>query len=163
MHTAENYQSGNIRHFVDNWFKVTRDPWVLGMVQGVRIPLVTEPIQEREPFPFRMTPEETDIMSGEIEKLIGKGVVEQVDPVEGQFVSNVFLRPKPDGQHRLILDLTQFNKNVQYEHFKMATLQTALNMVRPGCFMASIDLKDAYYSVPVAREHRKYLRFKWGN
>ena len=29
--------------------------------------------------------------------------------------------------------------------------------------MASIDLTDAYYTVPVAVEHRKYLRFFWRN
>ena len=33
--------------------------------------------------------------------------------------------------------------------------------VRPGCFMASVDLKDAYYSVPIATEDRKYLKFEW--
>ena len=27
--------------------------------------------------------------------------------------------------------------------------------------MASIDLKDAYYSVPIAQESRKYLKFLW--
>jgi hypothetical protein len=27
--------------------------------------------------------------------------------------------------------------------------------------MASVDLKDAYYSVPIASEHKKYLRFQW--
>lgn len=28
-------------------------------------------------------------------------------------------------------------------------------------FMASIDLKDAYYLVSIAKERRKYLRFYW--
>ena len=27
--------------------------------------------------------------------------------------------------------------------------------------MASIDLRHAYYSVPIQKEYRKYLRFKW--
>lgn len=27
--------------------------------------------------------------------------------------------------------------------------------------MASVDLKDAYYSVNIAEIHRKYLRFEW--
>ena len=27
--------------------------------------------------------------------------------------------------------------------------------------MASIDMKDAYYSIPVKSEDRMYLRFKW--
>ena len=28
-----------------------------------------------------------------------------------------------------------------------------------NCFLASVDLKDAYYPIPVAMEHRKYLCF----
>ena len=27
--------------------------------------------------------------------------------------------------------------------------------------MASIDLKDAYYCVPIAPSHQKYLKFEW--
>lgn len=33
--------------------------------------------------------------------------------------------------------------------------------MRPNCFMASVDLEDAYYSVPIAEEHRKFLGFIW--
>ena len=29
--------------------------------------------------------------------------------------------------------------------------------------MASIDLKDAYYSVPIAQANQKYLKFQWEN
>ena len=29
--------------------------------------------------------------------------------------------------------------------------------------MTSIDLKDAYYSIPIAEEHQKYLKFIWRN
>lgn len=28
--------------------------------------------------------------------------------------------------------------------------------------MASLDLADAYYSIPVAEEDRKFLRLRWG-
>ena len=45
----------------------------------------------------------------------------------------------------------------------MDTTQTALKLIRLGCYMASIDLKDAYYSVPVADEDRKLLKFQWGD
>ena len=31
----------------------------------------------------------------------------------------------------------------------------------PGCFMTSIDLKDAYHCVPIYKEHQKYLKFQW--
>ena len=28
--------------------------------------------------------------------------------------------------------------------------------------MASLDLKHGYYTIPIAAEHRKYLKFVWG-
>ena len=27
--------------------------------------------------------------------------------------------------------------------------------------MSSIDLKDAYYSVPIGKDHQKFLKFEW--
>ena len=41
----------------------------------------------------------------------------------------------------------------------MDTLQKALYLVTKDCFMAYIDMKDAYYSVPVCEEHRKLWQF----
>ena len=43
----------------------------------------------------------------------------------------------------------------------MDTLTTAIKMMRKGCYMASVDLKDAYYTVPIAAEHQKFLKFLW--
>lgn len=40
----------------------------------------------------------------------------------------------------------------------MNTLQTTLRLITQDCFMASIDLKNAYYSVPIHSEHRKLFR-----
>ena len=88
-------------------------------------------------------------------------MVEEVEELGNQVISNIFLRPKKDGGHRLILDLTWVNLHVEYEHFKMHSLQTAKNMMRRDCWMGSIDLKDAYYSVPITEEHRRFLRFRW--
>ena len=34
-------------------------------------------------------------------------------------------------------------------------------MIERNCYMASLDLKDAYYSVPISLEDRKFLRFYW--
>ena len=44
----------------------------------------------------------------------------------------------------------------------MDTLSTVINLIRPGAFMAFLDLKHAYYSIPIAVGHRKYLKFVWG-
>ena len=57
----------------------------------------------------------------------------------------------------MILDLSQLNENVEYYHFKMDTFQSAILLVTK----ASIDLRYAYYSIPIAVEHRKFLKFFW--
>ena len=61
----------------------------------------------------------------------------------------------------MILNLKDLNNFVVYKHFKMESLNSVLDLMTPGCFMASIDIKDAYYSVPIAKEHKKCFRFIW--
>ena len=41
----------------------------------------------------------------------------------------------------------------------MESLQNILELIRPGVYMASIDLKDAFCSVPVHKNHQAYLTF----
>ena len=61
----------------------------------------------------------------------------------------------------MILNLKEFNRFIVYHHFKMDNIETCVHLMKPGCFMASIDLSDAYFSVPVDRSHQKYLKFLW--
>ena len=80
---------------------------------------------------------------------------------DGEYISRVFLREKKDGSFRMILNLKKFNDHVVYRKFKMDTFQAITHLVKENCYMATIDIKDAYYSVAVAPEHQKYLRFMW--
>ena len=34
-------------------------------------------------------------------------------------------------------------------------------MMKKDCWFASVDLKDAFYSVPIHPKHKKYLKFLW--
>ena len=97
----------------------------------------------------------------EINRLMSRGVIKPISDSENGFVSSIFLREKKENKHRLVLNLKEFNKNVIYQHFKVDNLKSALNMMRQNCFMASIGLSDAYYSVPVALTDQKYLLFKF--
>lgn len=42
----------------------------------------------------------------------------------------------------------------------MESLQTAIQMITKGCYMASIDLKDAYYCIPIEEDYQKYPKFQ---
>ena len=45
------------------------------------------------------------------------------------------------------------------EHFKMEGIHMVRDLLRKGDFMVKIDLKDAYFTVPLA--HQKFVRFSW--
>ena len=117
--------------------------------------------QESVPRPINFNDQEHEIIQLELSKLKRKGVIVRSTHSPEEFISNIFIRPKKDGSYRLILNLKQLNENVTKRHFKMQGLSHAINLMTQDCYMASIDWKDAYYSVPVDPEYQKYLKFYW--
>ena len=70
-----------------------------------------------------------------MKKLISKGAVRPVQPQKDQFFFNVFLVLK--------------NRFVAYKHFNMEGIASVKNFLRAGNFLCSIDLKDAYFMIPI--------------
>lgn len=96
-----------------------------------------------------------------IKDLLSIGAIEECDPSDGQFISPTFLVPKPNGRTRFILNLKSLNKFISTAHFKLEDLRTAINLINKGCFMSTVDLKDAYFLIPIHSDHKKYLRFEF--
>jgi hypothetical protein len=157
---CQNYKAGQVAKHFTAWSNITSDKEILPNVLGVAIECTEPPIQHKL-YAQKFCPSECSIIDAEVNKLLDKGVVIKVKHEKGQILSNIFLRPKPDGTHRLILNLKKFNETVAYHHFKMDSIHTIIKLVVPNCFMASLDMKDAYYSIPIRASHQKFLCFKW--
>ena len=95
------------------------------------------------------------IINSEIQKLKSKKVIVNTDRRTGDYIFDVFTRSKKDESPRMILNLRNFNKFICYRHFKMKLIQNVLNVIKKDAFMASIELKDAFYSEPGAVHHQK--------
>ena len=143
-----------------NWRIISSDAWIAQVVGGYRLELMTQPNQRRPPCPITMGKAESMAITSEIGKLSEKGAFQ---PCVGQFLSQLFLVPKKDGSQRPVINLKPLNLLIQKQKFKMEGAKVIRDLLQRGDWMTSIDLKDAYLSVPVAKEHRKYLRFAWGN
>lgn len=89
------------------------------------------------------------------------GAVIPCQDLPDQYISKIFLIPKSDGKYRFILNLKMLNKFVDTLHFKMEDYRTATKLMSPLCYMASIDLKDAYFLINMHDSSKKYLRFKF--
>ena len=160
---APDQVGGRVSWFVQNWEKIVQDPWVLSVVRtGYRIEWLSRPSQSAAPFQPTFSQDMNLLVDTEVQEMLLKGAIEEVVPVPGQYVSSIFLVSKKDGGSRPVINLKQLNHLVLYELFQMEGLGTLLNSVAAGEFLTKLDLKDAYFTLPIHQADRKYLRFRWG-
>ena len=67
-------------------------------------------------------------------------------------LSRFFVPLKASGSWRLLLDLWFLNRLVEVSAFHLEALQSVLRAIRPGDWVVSLDLQDAYLQVPVHPE-----------
>lgn len=96
-----------------------------------------------------------------IKNLIEINAIKKVRYHKQQFLSSYFLIKKPNGKIRFILNLKKLNHYITAPHFKLEDYRTVLKLTTKTCFYTSIDLKDAYFLLPIHHEYRKYLRFQF--
>ena len=160
--TKENITAGKTKLALNNWTKITQDKWILDTICGYKIETDYNPKQFKVPRQYQFPKPEEDAITVEIERFLTKNIIEEIPNIteKGEFISNIFFRLKCNGDTRIILNLKLFNERfVNKHHFKMETLNTAITLMRPNCWFASVDLADAYYSIPVHPDDRKLLRF----
>ena len=153
-----------MQQFVPAWKDITDDPEVLDWVEHCHLEFIDDapPAQETDYKIIQFNDAESAIIDYEIVKLLNKGVIVESTHSQGEFVSSIFLRLKKNGvDYRMILNLKELNKFILYRHFKMDSLKTVTDLMTQGCYMASVDIKDAYYTVAIATEHQKFLKFRW--
>ena len=141
------FLAGRLRDYLAKWETLTSDPVILQYVTGVKIKFKGNILlQQSSRRPSLFNAKERTIVQSEIDKLITKCDIVSSSPERaGRFHIYDFLASeKADGTHRTIFNLRQFNVFAEYHHFKMDTLE-----IKPGCYMASVGLKDAYYTVPI--------------
>ena len=155
------FRAGQLSLYLTKWQKITSDQHIFDIVSGDKIDFIYMPPKQIFCPPNSICKDHFSLAMKEIMSLLTKGVIVRSKHESGEFISPTFTVPKPDGNVRLILNLKRFNESVQYAHFKMETIHSIINLVTPGCWMASLDLKDAYYSVKIHPKYQKFLKFKF--
>ena len=155
---------GRLCHFADSWKEVTADSYVLSIVrEGYRLQFERQPPLRDQPryIPLPHSPLKRAALRAEVEGLLVKGAIRRVHPahLSPGFYSHMFLVPKKTGGWRPVLDLSGLNRFIRKESFRMLTPRRAAGALSPGDWCAMIDLKDAYFHIPIHRSYCRYLRF----
>ena len=154
-----------LKNIIGNWRKITSDKLILDIVQQCHLEFDNDIIPSQLILPFQMCfdkIQENEIYT-EIDNLLRLRVIKQVNfQRKDQYISSIFTVPIKDTKvQRMILNLRELNKFVTPHHFKMDIFEMGLKLVKQDCYFGSIDLRHVYYSVSIAEEDQKYLRFIW--
>ena len=104
----KNFYAGKISKFFHNWTKLTKDKFILNVIQeGYEIEFESEPCINCNRKPINFNIKEQNIISDLLKKFEDKGVIVESQHELGEILSNIFIRPKQDGTYRLILNLSR--------------------------------------------------------
>lgn len=134
------------------------------MINGYKINFIETPLQVILPPPFiSKNKSESKIIIEVIEDMLSIGAIRRCNHSKGEYISPFFLVPKSEGGYRFVLNLKGLNKFVQAPHFKLDDIRTAIKLTFKNCFMAKIDLRNAYLTIPLHKESYNFFRFLFEN
>ena len=167
VESQSEFKAGQLRFHFNKWLEITKDRNILHYISGTKIKLEDTGIDSNRACTkvsqHVFLPEENDKIDKAIVQLLNQGVITKSTNEADQVVSNIFFRTKKDNSLRIILNIKKLNAQLKSEKFKMHSVLSAIALITPGCFMASIDLSSAYYSLPIHKDHKKYFKFFWNN
>ena len=132
------------------------------MTRGYRIQFLSRPPVTRTPtFTTVGDPQQRAVLQTELSTLLEKEAIREVPCGDHQagFFSRYFLAPKRDGGLCPILDLRGLNRYLRPLRCRLLTVPRVRQAVTAGDWFATIDLKDAYFQIPIWRGHWRFLQF----
>lgn len=151
---------GRLRKSVQFWREIDAPRFIVDTIEfGYKLPLL------QIPPPFDATNnnsalQESEFVESAISELLSLECITEV------FAPPAVINPlsvsiQKSGKKRLILDLRHVNQYLFKSKFRCEDVSIAREVLNPGDFMFSFDLKSGYHHVEIFPEHRQYLSFSW--
>lgn len=121
--------------------------------------------------PYRCSKVEEGVIQKEVDKLVDMGIVRERKSPWG---TSTVLVAKKDGEWRLCIDFGALNRITQNELYPMPVVEELVNDVRQSSWFCLLDLRSAYWQVPMDEEsipktafstrsaHYEFLRMAMG-
>ena len=132
------------------------------MTEGLRLEfLYPPPLSYFPPLHTLPNPSQVQLIREFIPVLLSRKFIRRVynPTVVPLYYSRPFVVPKKDGPNRLIIDLSSLNKILIKPSFKMETVSDIANCIVEPMWGCTVDLKDAFYHVPMEWSCHLYLAF----
>ena len=115
-----------------------------GHSKRYKIPFHSKYFQSKILFQPIVNQEGKELVKLDVKEMSLKGAIRKVQPSKGEFVSNLILVKKKDGDQRVVISLKQLNGYIPYCHFKMEGVQNLKYMLQKGDYMCKLDLRQFF-------------------
>ena len=150
-----------------NWRRLPKSSFACNIIsKGVRLPFTdkAKPLRSlKRSAPIRFYPaHKRKILESECERLVRLGVIQEIPSKSRYYANHVFFKLKPNGTIRLIFDMKCLNTLIKKPTFSMLKSKTIFPYLHANNWAGKLDLKDAYWHIPLHPSSQKFLTFKLG-
>ena len=96
------------------------------------------------------------VLDTEINQLLEE---DKIEPSNSPHSSPIVLVKKKQGTWRLCIDYRQLNENSIKDAYPLPHINHILDKLRGANYISTIDLKQGYWQIPLAKESRQYTAF----
>ena len=92
----------------------------------------------------------------EVERMYNEGVIERS---ASDYSSAPVMIQKSNGTYRFCVVYRDLNKVTRRDAYPIPNMDTILDKLRQARYLIKIDLRQAYYQIPLEKASRKYTAF----
>lgn len=111
------------------------------------------PIKQRY---YPVSPVVQQIIDRELQTMLEDGIIEKSTSA---WSSPILLVKKKDGDYRFCVDFRKLNAVTERDSYPIPYVSHVLDKLRDAHYLSSLDIKSAYWQVPVAETSRPYTAF----
>lgn len=105
---------------------------------------------------YRMSPYVLKEVDQELKRLVDSDIIERSN---SPWSSNIVLVPKKDGTKRVCVDFRAVNKVSKKDSYPVPFVSDILDKLRDAKYLTSLDIKSAYWQVPLSEESKEITAF----
>lgn len=112
-----------------------------------------KPFKQRQ---YLMSPYLLKILNKELDDMLRLDVVE---PSNSPWCSPVLLVKKSSGEYRFCFDGRKLNESTKHDSYPLPRIDRILNMLKDAKYISSIDLRKAFWQIPLEEESKEKTAF----
>lgn len=155
--------AGRLARFIPYWEKLQAPDIILNIIKGYKIPFGQKPpLRLPKTVNKKLVTVTSPQMNDAMNEMISTGVLESAQ-LSPSFISPMFLTPKSDGSMRPIFNLRNLNEFLVISKFRLINMHRIPDFLQPFDWLVKIDISKAYFHIPIAAKHRRFLRLVYKN